>query len=284
VKLVSFVSQGRPGYGVVKGGGVIDLGARLGGRWATLRALLTADAVREAGRIARDARPDLPLDRLELAPVIPDPDKIVCVGLNYREHVAETGRTVTERPLLFARFAGSQVGHLRPLVKPKASDEFDYEGELAVVIGKGGRHVAADRALDHVAGYSCYNDGSVRDWQRHTSRYLPGKNFAGTGAFGPWLVTADEIPDPSRLTLETRLNGQVVQHATTDLMITPIPEQIAYISAILPLLPGDVIVSGTPGGVGARRNPPLFMRPGDVAEVEISAIGVLRNPVVAEAA
>ena len=268
----------------MKAGGVIDLGGRLGGRCPTVRALLAAGALTEAGRIARDAAPDLPLDGLELAPVIPDPDKIVCVGLNYREHVAETGRTVTEKPLLFARFAGSQVGHLRPLVKPKASDEFDYEGELAVVIGEGGRHIAANRALEHVAGYSCYNDGSVRDWQRHTSQYLPGKNFAGTGAFGPWLVTVDEIPDPSRLTLETRLNGQVVQHATTDLMITPIPEQIAYISAFLPLLPGDVIVSGTPGGVGARRNPPLFMRPGDVVEVEISGVGVLRNPVVAEAA
>ncbi len=284
MKLVSFVSAGRASYGVVKGAGVIDLGPRFGDRWPTLRTLLAAGALGEAGQAARDAAPDLPLEGLELTPVIPDPDKIVCVGLNYREHVAETGRTVTEKPLLFARFAGSQVGHLRPLVKPKASDEFDYEGELAVVIGKGGRYIAADRALEHVAGYSCYNDGSVRDWQRHTSQYLPGKNFAGTGAFGPWLVTTDEIPDPSRLTLETRLNGKVVQHATTDLMITPIPEQIAYISAILPLLPGDVIVSGTPGGVGARRNPPLFMRPGDVAEVEISAIGVLRNPVVAELA
>ena len=280
---MSLSSPRRPGYGAEKGGGVIDLGSRIGGHWPTLRTLLAASALAEAARIASDAEPDFAFEGLELAPVIPDPDKIVCVGLNYREHVAETGRTVTEKPLLFARFAGSQVGHLRPLVKPKASDEFDYEGELAVVIGKGGRHIAAERALEHVAGYSCYNDGSVRDWQRHTSQFLPGKNFAGTGAFGPRLVTADEIPDPSRLTLETRLNGKVVQHATTDLMITPIPEQIAYISAILPLLPGDVIVSGTPGGVGARRDPPLFMRPGDVAEVEIGGIGVLRNPVVAEA-
>jgi len=152
-----------------------------------------------------------------------------------------------------------------------------------VVIGRGGRHIQAERALEHVAGYSCYNEGSVRDWQRHTSQFLAGKTFAGTGGFGPWLVTTDEIPDPSRLTLETRLNGQVVQHTKTDLMITPVPEQIAYISTILPLLPGDVIVSGTPGGVGVKRTPPLFMRPGDVAEVEISGIGVLRNPVVAEA-
>ena len=284
MKLVSFISAGRASYGVVKGSGVIDLGPRLGDRWLTLRALLAAGSLGEAERVARDTTPDFPIEKLELAPVIPDPDKIICVGLNYRDHVAESGRSVTEKPALFARFAGSQVGHLRPLVKPAVSGEFDYEGELAVVIGRGGRHIQAERALEHVAGYSCYNEGSVRDWQRHTSQFLAGKTFAGTGGFGPWLVTTDEIPDPSRLTLETRLNGQVVQHTKTDLMITPVPEQIAYISTILPLLPGDVIVSGTPGGVGVKRTPPLFMRPGDVAEVEISGIGVLRNPVVAEAA
>ena len=284
MKLVSFVAgDGRLGYGAIKDGGVVDLSRRFGERAPTLRTLLAAGALAEAERIARDSAPDFPLEGLELAPVIPDPDKIICVGLNYRDHVAESGKAVTEKPALFARFAGSQVGHLQPLVKPAISDEFDYEGELAVVMGKGGRHIPGERALEHVAGYSCYNDGSVRDWQRHTSQYLAGKTFAGTGGFGPWLVTADEIPDPSRLTLETRLNGEVVQHTTTDLMITAIPEQIAYISTILPLLPGDVIVSGTPGGVGVKRRPALFMRPGDVVEVEISGVGVLRNPVIAEA-
>jgi 2-keto-4-pentenoate hydratase/2-oxohepta-3-ene-1,7-dioic acid hydratase in catechol pathway len=250
-----------------------------------LRSILRAggNGVRVAAAALSNGAPVNPAE-IEYLPPIMNPDKIICVGLNYRAHVEETGRTVTEKPTLFARFAGSQVGHLRPLVKPKVSDEFDYEGELAVVIGDGGRHIPAERALEHVAGYSCYNEGSIRDWQRHTSQFLAGKSFAGTGGFGPWLVTADEIPDPSRLTLETRLNGQIVQHTTTDLMITPVAELIAYISTILPLLPGDVIVSGTCGGVGWRRNPPLFMRPGDVAEVEISGIGVLRNPVVAEAA
>jgi 2-keto-4-pentenoate hydratase/2-oxohepta-3-ene-1,7-dioic acid hydratase in catechol pathway len=284
MKLVSFVIGNGPGYGVVKDGGVVDLRRRFGDRLPTLRALLSAGALPEAERVARHAAPDFSLDGLQLAPVISDPDKIVCVGMNYRDHVAEVGRTVTEKPALFARFAGSQVGHLQPLVKPAVSDEFDYEGELAVVIGKHGRHIPAEHALEYVAGYSCYNEGSVRDWQRHTSQFLAGKSFAGTGAFGPWLVTADEIPDPSRLTLEARLNSQVVQHTTTDLMITSIPEQIAYISTMLPLLPGDVIVSGTPGGVGLKRSPQLFMRPGDIAEVEISDIGVLRNPVIAEAA
>jgi 2-keto-4-pentenoate hydratase/2-oxohepta-3-ene-1,7-dioic acid hydratase in catechol pathway len=284
MKLVSFVTANGPGYGVVKDGGVVDLRRRFGDRLPTLRALLSAGALPEAERIARDTAPDFPLDGLQLAPVIPDPDKIICIGMNYRDHVAEVGRTVTEKPALFARFAGSQVGHLQPLVKPAVSDQFDYEGELAVVIGKQGRHIPASRALEHVAGYSCYNEGSVRDWQRHTSQFLAGKTFAGTGAFGPWLVTADEIPDPARLILETRLNRARVQHTTTDLMITSIPEQIAYISTVLPLLPGDVVVSGTPGGVGLKRSPQLFMRPGDIAEVEISGIGVLRNPVIAEAA
>jgi 2-keto-4-pentenoate hydratase/2-oxohepta-3-ene-1,7-dioic acid hydratase in catechol pathway len=282
MKLVSFVNG--CGYGIVKDDAVIDLRRRFGDRLPTLRALLSAGALLEAERASRTASPDFPLDALELAPVIPNPDKIICIGLNYRDHVAETGRTVTEKPALFARFSGSQVGHLQPLVKPAISDEFDYEGELAVVIGKPGRHIPADRALEYVAGYSCYNEGSVRDWQRHTSQFLAGKSFAGTGAFGPWLVTTDDIPDPSRLTLETRLNGQVVQRTTTDLMITSVPEQIAYISTMLPLLPGDVIVSGTPGGVGVKRSPQLFMRPDDVVEVEISGIGVLRNSVIAEVA
>ncbi|MGY2046655.1 fumarylacetoacetate hydrolase family protein [Methylobacterium sp. JK268] len=283
MKLVSFQRDGGATYGLVKANGVIDLGQRYGTRWPTLRAVLAAGGLAQVEREFQDAAPDLPWEGLTLAPVIPNPDKIICIGLNYRDHVAETGRTETEKPALFARFAGSQVGHLQPLVKPAVSDEFDYEGELAVVIGKGGRHIAPADALAHVAGYACYNEGSVRDWQRHTSQFLAGKTFAGTGGFGPWLVTADEIPDPSRLTLETRLNGQVVQHTTTDLMITAIPEQIAYISTVLPLLPGDVIVSGTPGGVGVKRKPQLFMRAGDVVEVEISQIGILRNPVVAEA-
>ncbi len=283
MKLVSFHRDGKATYGLVKANGVIDLGPRYGTRWPTLRDVLAADGLGQVERETQDATPDLPWEGLTLGPVIPNPDKIICIGLNYRDHVAETGRTETEKPALFARFAGSQVGHGQPLVKPAVSDEFDYEGELAVVIGKGGRHIAAVDALAHVAGYACYNEGSVRDWQRHTSQFLAGKTFAGTGGFGPWLVTADGIPDPSRLTLETRLNGQVVQHTTTDLMITAIPEQIAYISTVLPLLPGDVIVSGTPGGVGVKRKPQLFMRAGDIVEVEISQIGILRNPVVAEA-
>lgn len=284
MKLVSFTGAGGvPGFGAVKDGGVVDLGRRMGDRGATsLRTLLSHGLLGAAHDIVAGSTPDIGLEGLSYAPTLPDPDKIICVGLNYRDHVAETGRTETAKPALFARFAGSQVGHLQPLVKPAVSNDFDYEGELAVVIGTGGRHIPAAQAFGHIAGYACYNEGSVRDWQRHTSQFLAGKTFAGTGGFGPWLVTADEIADPSALTLETRLNGQVVQHTTVDMMITPIPELIAYISTVLPLLPGDVIVTGTPGGVGSRRSPPLWMRAGDVAEVEISGVGTLRNPVIAE--
>ncbi|MGX9943190.1 fumarylacetoacetate hydrolase family protein [Bradyrhizobium denitrificans] len=286
MKLLSFHDRnGRPSYGVLRDGGVVDLGERLAADGApTLRALLATGQLDAARRIAAATAADLSLEGLVFAPVIPDPEKIICVGLNYRDHVAETGRTVTDKPALFARYPSSQTGHLQPLVKPTVSDDFDYEGELAVIIGTSGRHVPAERALDHVAGYACYNEGSIRDWQRHTSQFLAGKSFAQSGSLGPWLVTSDEIPDPSKLALETRLNGAVVQRTATDLMITDVPHLIAYISTILPLTPGDVIVTGTPGGVGAKRTPPLWMRPGDTVEVEISGIGILRNGVIAEAA
>lgn len=282
MKLASFEIGGQADYGIVGDSGVVSLGRRMGPRAPTLRALLVSGQLAEATTFMHE-RADHALAGLTLLPVIPDPDKIICVGLNYHDHIVETGRTVTEKPVLFPRFAGSQVGHLQPLVRPKVSADFDYEGELAVIIGKTGRHISPARALEHVAGYACYNDGSVRDWQRHTSQFLPGKTFAGTGGFGPYLVTADEIPDPAQLTLETRLNGQVVQHTTTDLMITSIPALIAYVSTILPLLPGDVLVTGTPGGVGAKRTPPLWMKPGDTVEVEISGVGCLRNCIVDEA-
>ncbi len=280
MKLCSYRAGDETGYGIVADNGIVDLGRRFADS-PTLRDFLENHAFEEARAFAGET-PDRALDAVTFDPVIPDPDKIICVGLNYRDHVAETGRTVTEYPVLFARFPGSQIGHGEPLVKPLESDQFDYEGELAVIIGKEGRRISEADALSHVAGYACYNDGSVRDWQRHTAQFMPGKTFAGTGGFGPWMVTADEIPDPSALTLTTRLNGEVVQNTTLDLMITPVPALIAYISTILPVLPGDVIVSGTPGGVGAKRTPPLWMRDGDVAEVEISSIGCLRNPVVAE--
>ncbi|KRW94490.1 fumarylacetoacetate hydrolase family protein [Paracoccus sp. MKU1] len=279
MKLCSFTAAGRASWGLVVRDGIVDLGRR--GLAPTLRDFLAQGDLAPAAALAGET-PDHAFDVVQHDPVIPNPDKIICVGLNYHDHIQETGREETPNPVLFARYAGSQIGHGQPLVRPLESDQFDYEGELAVIIGKAGRRIAEAEALSHVAGYACYNDGSVRDWQRHTHQFMPGKTFAGTGGFGPWMVTADEIPDPSALHLQTRLNGQVVQDTDLSLLIASIPRLIAYCSTILPLLPGDVIVSGTPGGVGAKRNPPLWMRPGDVAEVEISGIGTLRNPVVAE--
>ncbi len=282
MRLISFAVENTEQYGVVQGEGVVSLSSRLGAHAPTLRDLLAGDGLEKAAAAARGAAVDYALTDIVYRPVIPNPDKIICVGLNYRDHIQETGRAVTEKPLLFSRFSASQTGHLQSLIRPRVSAELDFEGELAVVIGKPGRHIDAASALEHIAGYACYNDGSIRDWQRHTSQFMAGKTFASTGGFGPWLVTRDEIPDPARLTLETRLNGTVVQHTTTDLMIQPIPALLAYVSTILPLLPGDVLVTGTCGGVGAKRTPPLWMKPGDVVEVEISGVGCLRNFVADE--
>jgi len=281
MKLVSYRRNGAAGYGVVKDDGIVDIGSRLSSA-PTLRALLETDGLEKARELASTSDADFALSEITFDPVIPDPAKIVCIGLNYHDHVQETGREVTPYPTLFPRYPASQCGHQQPMIKPRESDKLDYEGELAVIIGKGGRRIAKDAALGHVAGYSCYNDGSVRDWQGHTSQFMAGKTFVGTGGFGPWMVTADEIPDPSTMTLTTRLNGEVMQQSTTDLLITPIPDLIAYISTILPLEPGDVIVSGTPGGVGFKRKPPVYMKDGDTVEIEISKIGTLVNPVVAE--
>jgi 2-keto-4-pentenoate hydratase/2-oxohepta-3-ene-1,7-dioic acid hydratase in catechol pathway len=228
-----------------------------------------------------------PLPRVALAdvtflPVIENPGKVLCIGINYATHVRETGREMPTYPMIFTRFADSQVAHLQPIIRPKASHKLDFEGELAVVIGKTARHVKAADALEYVAGYACYNDGSVRDWQKHTIQFVPGKNFPRTGGFGPWLVTCDEIGDPQDLELTTRLNGQVMQHTSTSDMIFDVRHLIEYCSTFTELAPGDVIVSGTTGGVGAFREPPVWMKPGDTVEVEISGIGILRNSIADE--
>jgi 2-keto-4-pentenoate hydratase/2-oxohepta-3-ene-1,7-dioic acid hydratase in catechol pathway len=277
MRLASYRTGGESSFGIVSGTSILDLKRRTG--LHSLRELLANPTP-----ITETGAADWAIGDVTFEPVIPNPGKIICVGLNYHEHIVESGRAQPLKPVLFARYPGTQVGHDQPIVRPAVSAQLDFEGELAVVIGTPGRHIAVENALRHVAGYACYNDGSVRDWQAHTAQYLPGKNFLATGAFGPWLVTADEIPDPTTLTLETRLNGAVMQHATVDLMINPIPELIAYCSTFLPLEPGDVIVTGTPGGVGARRTPPVWMKPGDVVEVEVSTIGVLRNEIVEEGA
>ena len=281
MRLVSYERQGKAGFGLVVGDGVVDLGVALGGRYADLKALLAADALSEA-RACQGRSPDFALSGVSLLPVIPNPGKIWCAGLNYGEHVQETGRQVTEQPMFFLRVADSQVGHGSAIPRPPESVKLDYEGEIAVIIGKPGRRIAEADAWGHIAGYACYNDGSVRDWQMHTQQWCPGKNFWRTGGFGPWLVTADEIAPGAVMTLVTRLNGTEVQRATTEQLIHSIPRMITYASTVAPLRPGDVIVTGTPGGIGAKRNPPLWMKAGDVVEVEVDRIGVLRNPIVDE--
>lgn len=223
-----------------------------------------------------------PLDGARFAPPVPRPGAIWCVGLNYEDHRIETGKAKADYPTLFTRFPVCLAGHGEALLRPRVSEKLDYEGEFAVVIGKPGRHIPEDRALDHVAGYSCFDDASVRDYQAHSTQFGPGKNFYRTGGFGPWIVSADEIPDPQALSIETRLNGEVVQQSHTSRMTYPVRELIAYLSRITPLLPGDVIATGTPSGVGVARKPPLYLKPGDLVEVEIERVGTLRNPVEAE--
>jgi 2-keto-4-pentenoate hydratase/2-oxohepta-3-ene-1,7-dioic acid hydratase in catechol pathway len=278
MKLLSFAADGKDWFGALRDDGVVTLNDKVA--QPNLRAALAAGAMDKMRDIAQRAAPDRKLSAIKFLPVIPRPGKILCAGINYRSHAAEMARELPKQPSMFIRFADTLVGHIGELIRPRVSDHFDFEGELALVIGEGGRHIAAERALEHVAGYTCFVDGSVRDYQKFS--VTSGKNFPGTGPLGPWLVTRDEIPDPGRLTLTTRLNGKEVQHATTDLLIYSIPQIIAFCSDFTALAPGDVISSGTPEGVGHGRKPPLWMKAGDMLEVEITGIGVLRAQVVDE--
>jgi 2-keto-4-pentenoate hydratase/2-oxohepta-3-ene-1,7-dioic acid hydratase in catechol pathway len=282
MKLASYVYRGEESYGVVVGDGIIDLGKRLGTDFPDLRSLIEGAGVDEAREMVGGAPADFSASLVDWLPVVPNADKYICVGLNYKAHINELGRKMEDHPTLFLRMPSSHVGHLQPIIRPKVSEKFDYEGELALVIGKGGRHIPEDKAMDCIAGYTIYNDGSIRDYQRHTQQYTPGKNFWRSGSFGPWMVTADEIPDPRKLRLQTRLNGTVLQDTLIDDLMFNIPQIIAYASIFTPLMPGDVIITGTPGGVGGARNPPIWMKPGDTVEVEIDKIGILRNPVAQE--
>jgi 2-keto-4-pentenoate hydratase/2-oxohepta-3-ene-1,7-dioic acid hydratase in catechol pathway len=276
MKLLSFRRpDGTPSWGIAKAEGVIDMGSRAPGLKHALWAITSL--AEEAERHA-----DFRLSDVTFLPPIPDPDKILCVGLNYLSHIKEGGGKPPEKPIIFTRYPNSQVGHGEKMVRPNASVTLDYEGELAVIIGRQCRHVKKDDWEKVVAGYACYNDGSIREWQRHSSQFIPGKNFHKSGAFGPWIVTPEEMGDPKEAHLMTRLNGVEQQHATVDDLCFDIPTLIEYCSTFTQLEAGDVIVTGTTGGVGAYQKPPLWMKPGDTIEVEISNIGVLRNPIVAE--
>ena len=283
MKLLSFNISGKATYGALKDEGVVDIGARLGSRYPDIKAVLAADALPELYALVASMAVDYAVADIDFLPVIVNPAKILCIGLNYESHRKETGRDRSIHPVVFTRFADTQVGHLQPLGVPWLSERLDYEGELAVVIGRGGRAIDKATAMDHVAGYSCYNDASVRDWQGHTSQFTPGKNFPQTGGFGPCLVTADEIDDVHRLAIQTRLNGEIMQDSNTSRLIFSIPEIIEYISAFTPLTAGDVIATGTPGGVGFTRDPQVYLKPGDEVVVDIEKIGTLVNPVVAGA-
>ncbi len=277
MKLISFRRpDGSASWGILKEAGIVDLGSLA----PTLRDALWA--MHSLGDYAA-RHPNYRLDDVTLLPPIPNPDKIFCIGLNYMTHILEGGREPPKKPMIFTRFANTQVAHGAPIIRPKASETLDFEGEMAVIIGQHCRHVPKDKAMEVIAGYSCYNDGSVREWQRHSTQFTPGKNFFATGGFGPWIVTPEEAGDITKQTLLTRLNGQEMQRATIDDLCFDVPTLIEYISTFTPLEPGDIIVTGTTGGVGAYRTPPVWMKPGDLVEVEVTGIGVLRNPVVAEA-
>lgn len=269
-------------WGIERDTGIVSGTRLLGGRFASLKALIAADGLTPALDEARALDPDRRLDGIHRLPVIPDPGQIFCAGLNYADHAAETGNPVPKAPRIFARTAPSLAAADAPLIRPRVSTQFDFEGEIAVVIGKSGRHIPEDRALDHVAGYACFMDGSLRDWQKWTTTL--GKNFEQTGAFGPALVAARDVPDWTALTLVTRVNGVETQRVDTAIMIYTIPRLIAFLSQMITLSPGDVIVTGTPKGIGSRRVPPLWLRPGDVVEVEVTGLGILRNHVVDEGA
>ncbi|MBB3359101.1 MULTISPECIES: fumarylacetoacetate hydrolase family protein [unclassified Novosphingobium] len=274
-RLISFRRpDGLPSFGRLDGDTVHDLGTA--GSAAFLKDVADQDLA------ALPATGQFALADVRLLPVVPNPGKILCVGLNYTTHVAETGREQKEFPAIFTRWADTLIAAGEPLVRPRETERFDYEGELAVVIGKGGRRIARADAMAHVAGFSIFNDGSARDWQRHNIQFTPGKNYPATGAFGPALVLPDEVADLGSQRVQTRLNGELVQDQPISDMIWDIPFVIEYCSTFTPLAPGDVIVTGTPGGVGDKRKPPLYMKAGDVCGISIGVIGTLTNPVIDE--
>ena len=279
MRWLSFEVAGRESFGFLGEDDVLtDVGARCG--FPDLKAAIAADALTQ---LAADVGNDrIPLSDIRYLPTIPNPDKVLCVGLNYRAHQEETGRGGEGVPTIFTRFAASQMGHLEPMVRPRESATLDYEGEIAMIIGRPGRRIARADALSHVAGFSIYNDGSVREYQRQTSQFTPGKNFSATGGFGPWMMTPDEIGDLDDMEITTRLNGEVMQNARASLLVHGFAELIEFCSTFTELVPGDVIVTGTPGGVGAARTPPVFMDDGDSIEIEVKPIGRLVNPVIAD--
>jgi 2-keto-4-pentenoate hydratase/2-oxohepta-3-ene-1,7-dioic acid hydratase in catechol pathway len=282
MRFVTFKADGRIRYGLAKGGGVTDLGARLGTILPDLKSYLRAASLGLVPATLPSEVLDYAPGEFTYEPVIPNPDKILCVGLNYEEHRKETGRPEAVQPSIFTRFADTLIGHRANILLPPVSSALDYEGELAVVIGKPGFRLQEADALSIVAGYACFNDATLRDWQRHTHQFAPGKNFPATGPLGPELVTPDELGRLEDQPIETLLNGKVMQSAKLGDMIFSIARIIAYLSSFTRLAPGDVIAAGTPGGVGFKRDPQLFMKVGDTIEVTVGGVGSLVNSIAAE--
>ena len=281
MRLLSFEAAGRPRFGAVVGEGIVDLTDRFG----SLRGALEANAINRIREQVSRARPSLALGDVKFLPPIPDPEKIICVGVNYARRDAEYGKDfeAPRYPSVFPRFPGSFVGHRASLLRPPESAQLDYEGEIAIVIGKAGRRIPEDRAESHIAGLTCLNEGTIRDWVRHGKfNVTQGKNWDASGASGPWLVTADEFSGHDRLRVTTRVNGELRQDDTTANLIFPFRFLIRYLSTWTTLKPGDVIATGTPVGAGARFDPPRFLKPGDVVEVEVTGVGVLSNTVADE--
>ena len=278
MKFVSFLLKGSPKFGVSDGKNITDLTNKISGS-KTLKDLILNNGITDAKKYAKENPGSININEIEFLPLIPNPGKIICVGLNYSDHVNEIGITLEKNPVIFLRVPQSQTAHKQIIQKPKVSNHLDYEGEMAVIMGNAGKHIEPKNALKHIAGYSCYNESTVRDWQQHTKQFTMGKNFEKTGSFGPYMVLAEEISDYKKLTIQTRLNDKVMQKASLSQLIFDIPTLISYISKAMPWQAGDVLVTGTPGGVGFKRNPPVYMKDGDKIEVEITDVGILTNTI-----
>ena len=277
MNFISFLNNNEERFGIVFNNKVTDLTGQIN-NIKSLKELIQFNCLEEGRSYAKNNPGDIDINSIELLPVIPNPSKIICVGLNYHEHVKETEKTIADNPVTFQRFNDSQVAHMENMIIPKASDNLDFEGEMALIMKDSESHLSEDDALKYIAGYSCYNDGSVRDWQRHTkSTFGMGKNFKKTGSFGPHMVLAQDIDDYKQLTIKTYLNGEVMQSASLSQLIFDLPFLISYVSKALPWRAGDVLVTGTPGGVGFKRNPPIYLKEGDKVDITISEIGTLSN-------
>ena len=277
MNFISFLNNNEERFGIVFKNKVTDLTGQIN-NIKSLKELIQFNCLEEGRSYAKNNPGDIDINSIKLLPVIPNPSKIICVGLNYHEHVKETEKTIADNPVTFQRFNDSQVAHMENMIIPKASDNLDFEGEMALIMKDSESHLSEDDALKYIAGYSCYNDGSVRDWQRHTkSTFGMGKNFKKTGSFGPHMVLAQDIDDYKQLTIKTYLNGEVMQSASLSQLIFDLPFLISYVSKALPWRAGDVLVTGTPGGVGFKRNPPIYLKEGDKVDITISEIGTLSN-------